>query len=159
MIGCWKYWVDKIFGFPISYFLRPCVLSWSVRCFSSFFRVNGAKNGSLYYIIDMFSSHCFCSILIYILNILNLECFSSLVAETSTGCLLGGSSLGRRELRPDEVGQAAAEELCKNLDNNACVDSFAQDQVIIYFFYLLVIYNEFISYFLNTRNKNDQLTN
>jgi hypothetical protein len=58
----------------------------------------------------------------------------SLVAETSTGCILGGSALGRRQLKAEQVGERAAGELLQSINTGACVDSYFQDQVILHFF-------------------------
>ena len=55
----------------------------------------------------------------------------SIIAETSTGCLLGGSALGKRELKAEEVGRKAADELLQSINTRACVDSYAQDQVTV----------------------------
>jgi RNA 3'-terminal phosphate cyclase len=55
----------------------------------------------------------------------------SLVAETSTGCLLGGSALGKRNVKAEQVGQKAADELLQSINTKACVDSYSQDQVIL----------------------------
>ncbi|XP_046662493.1 RNA 3'-terminal phosphate cyclase isoform X1 [Homalodisca vitripennis] len=54
-----------------------------------------------------------------------------LFAETNTGCVLAGTALGRRDLKAEKVGQAAAEELAQAIQSRVCVDSHAQDQVII----------------------------
>ncbi|PNF30765.1 RNA 3'-terminal phosphate cyclase [Cryptotermes secundus] len=56
----------------------------------------------------------------------------NLVAETSTGCLLGGSALGKRELKPEQVGHKAADELLQSINTKACVDSYSQDQIILF---------------------------
>lgn len=55
-----------------------------------------------------------------------------MVAETSTGCILGGSALGRREVRPEETGKRAAEELISAIKEGACVDKHTQDQIIVF---------------------------
>ncbi|XP_064004317.1 RNA 3'-terminal phosphate cyclase [Pogoniulus pusillus] len=55
-----------------------------------------------------------------------------IVAETSTGCLLAGSSLGKRGKNPDKVGIEAAEILLKNLKHGGTVDDSLQDQLIIF---------------------------
>lgn len=57
----------------------------------------------------------------------------SLVAEMSTGCILGGSALGGRHLKAEEVGMKAADELFQSIYTGACVDSYSQDQVILNF--------------------------
>lgn len=53
----------------------------------------------------------------------------SIVCNTSTGCVLGGSGLGsgRREETPP--GDIAANEILKPLLVGACVDEHIQDQV------------------------------
>jgi len=58
----------------------------------------------------------------------------SLVAETSTGCILGGSALGKRELKAEQVGQKAADELLQSINSRVCLDSYSQDQVTLNLF-------------------------
>lgn len=55
-----------------------------------------------------------------------------IVAETSTGCLLAGSSLGKRGKNSDKVGIEAAEMLLGNLRHGGAVDDYLQDQLIIF---------------------------
>nr|CAD7444231.1 unnamed protein product [Timema bartmani] len=55
----------------------------------------------------------------------------NIVAETSTGCLLGGSALGKREWKTEEVGVKAVEDLLQSVKTEACVDNYAQDQLIL----------------------------
>ncbi|KAK1328857.1 hypothetical protein QTO34_011027 [Cnephaeus nilssonii] len=52
-----------------------------------------------------------------------------IVAETSTGCLLAGSALGKRGVNADKVGIDAAEMLLANLRHGGAVDEYLQDQV------------------------------
>lgn len=54
------------------------------------------------------------------------------VAETSTGCIFAGSSLGKRGVTADKVGTEAAEMLLRNLKYGGCVDEYLQDQLIIF---------------------------
>lgn len=54
-----------------------------------------------------------------------------IVAETSTGCVIGGSALGRRNEKPEVTGIKAAEEILTSLDEGSCVDKHGQDQIII----------------------------
>lgn len=54
-----------------------------------------------------------------------------LFAETDTGCVLGSSALGNRGISPNQVGTKAANELANDLKQESCVDSHAQDQIII----------------------------
>lgn len=53
------------------------------------------------------------------------------MAETNTGCIFGGSALGKREEKPQVTGSRAAAEIIKVITEGACVDDHAQDQVII----------------------------
>ena len=52
-----------------------------------------------------------------------------IAAETTTGCLLAGNALGRREKSPSDVGKQTTEELLKDLSHEACVDRYLEDQV------------------------------
>jgi RNA 3'-terminal phosphate cyclase (ATP) len=54
------------------------------------------------------------------------------VAETSTGCLLGGSANGKKGEPPYKTGRAAADQLLKAVKEGACVDDQLQDQLIIF---------------------------
>nr|CAB3265815.1 RNA 3'-terminal phosphate cyclase-like [Phallusia mammillata] len=54
------------------------------------------------------------------------------VAETTTGCRLSGSALGRKGIQAEQVGSDAAEMLLRNLSYGCCVDEFMQDQLIVY---------------------------
>ncbi|XP_022097179.1 RNA 3'-terminal phosphate cyclase-like [Acanthaster planci] len=56
-------------------------------------------------------------------------CGIIVVADTSTGCKLAGSSLGKKGVPAEQVGKDAAEMLLKNLDDGGCVDEYLQDQV------------------------------
>jgi RNA 3'-terminal phosphate cyclase (ATP) len=53
-------------------------------------------------------------------------------AETSTGCVLGGSAVGRKGSSATEVGRDAAEELVRALKSGGCVDEWMQDQIILF---------------------------
>lgn len=55
-----------------------------------------------------------------------------IMAETSTGCLLGGSALGRKGERAEKVGEVAAKELLDDITSGGCVDHHLQDQLIIF---------------------------
>lgn len=50
-------------------------------------------------------------------------------AKTSTGCMLGGSSLGKRGREAEEDGHTAASEIVECVERRACLDNYAQDQV------------------------------
>ena len=54
----------------------------------------------------------------------------NLVAETDTGCRLGGSALGGRGVSDDQVAATAADELTQAVSAGACVDQYSQDQVL-----------------------------
>nr|XP_022317206.1 RNA 3'-terminal phosphate cyclase-like [Crassostrea virginica] len=62
---------------------------------------------------------------------IGIGCGILVIAETSTGCLLAGSALGKRGKPAEKVGQEAGEMLVNNLFNGGCVDEFLQDQLII----------------------------
>ncbi|ELV10511.1 RNA 3'-terminal phosphate cyclase [Tupaia chinensis] len=55
-----------------------------------------------------------------------------IIAETSTGCLFAGSSLGKRGVSADKVGIEAAEMLLANLRHGGTVDEYLQDQLIVF---------------------------
>lgn len=61
--------------------------------------------------------------------VLKQKFFCSLFAETSTGCVFGGSSLGKKTLNIDEVSSQAVAELVDGIKCGGCVDSYTQDQV------------------------------
>lgn len=50
-------------------------------------------------------------------------------AETTTGCILAASALGRRGVSAHEVGTQAAQDLLEDLSSQPCVDRHLQDQV------------------------------
>ncbi|KAI0075469.1 RNA 3'-terminal phosphate cyclase [Panus rudis PR-1116 ss-1] len=53
-------------------------------------------------------------------------------AESANGCVIGGSALGSKGKDPAKVGNAAADELIRNLTHGGCVDEYLQDQIIIF---------------------------
>lgn len=53
-------------------------------------------------------------------------------AETDSGCTIGGSSIGKKGVKPDDLGREAAEELARNLKHGGCVDEYLQDQWVIF---------------------------
>ncbi|XP_064626575.1 RNA 3'-terminal phosphate cyclase-like [Lineus longissimus] len=53
------------------------------------------------------------------------------VAETTTGCRLAGSALGKKNVRAEKVANDAANMLLNNLEHGGCVDEYLQDQLII----------------------------
>ncbi|XP_035224088.1 RNA 3'-terminal phosphate cyclase-like, partial [Stegodyphus dumicola] len=55
-----------------------------------------------------------------------------LVAKTASGCLIGGSALGKRGVQADAVGETAAKEILEDVQNQACVDRHVQDQLVIF---------------------------
>ncbi|XP_066144702.1 RNA 3'-terminal phosphate cyclase-like [Euwallacea fornicatus] len=55
-----------------------------------------------------------------------------LTAYTDTECILGADALGKRNESPEKTGERASEMLLKNMDQQTCVDSHCQDQIIIF---------------------------
>ncbi|KAI1891929.1 hypothetical protein AGOR_G00148770 [Albula goreensis] len=55
-----------------------------------------------------------------------------IIAESSTGCIFAGSSLGKKGVYADKVGMEAAEMLLRNIRHNGCADEFLQDQLIMF---------------------------
>jgi RNA 3'-terminal phosphate cyclase len=51
-------------------------------------------------------------------------CGISLVARTSTGCLLGSTARGQARVSPESVAAEAVKELREALDSGACVDQW-----------------------------------
>ena len=47
-----------------------------------------------------------------------------MVAETSTGCLLGASGIGERGVQAEQIATTAAEELVEAVCSGACVDQW-----------------------------------
>ena len=64
-------------------------------------------------------------------NEINSLLYKSIFAETSTGCMMAGTALGRREIPAESVGIKAANELLQAIQSGACVDAYTQDQVCI----------------------------
>ena len=54
-------------------------------------------------------------------------------AETTTGCLLAASALGKRGTAASDVGKQATEDLLSDLSCEPCVDQHLQDQVCPFF--------------------------
>lgn len=54
-----------------------------------------------------------------------------LLAETSNDYKLGSSALGKRGVPAEQVGEAAATDLIRNINEGGCVDSHLQDQLIL----------------------------
>ena len=46
------------------------------------------------------------------------------VAETSTGCLLGASGIGERGVQAEQIANTAADELIEAIYSGACVDQW-----------------------------------
>ena len=53
----------------------------------------------------------------------------SIVAETTTGCLLAGSANGCKSEPAAQTGQTAANELVVAVRNGGCVDQLLQNEV------------------------------
>lgn len=47
-------------------------------------------------------------------------------AQTASGCIIGGSALGRKNVLAKETGKLAADELLRNLEHGGCVDEYLQ---------------------------------
>lgn len=47
-----------------------------------------------------------------------------MVAETSTGCLLGASGIGERGVQAEQIATTAADELVEAVGSGACVDQW-----------------------------------
>lgn len=47
-----------------------------------------------------------------------------MVAETSTGCLLGASGIGERGVQAEQIATTAADELVQAICSGACVDQW-----------------------------------
>lgn len=54
------------------------------------------------------------------------------MAESSTGCKLAGSAVGRKGVPAEEVARNAVDELSNSLQYDTCVDEHLQDQLIIF---------------------------
>jgi RNA 3'-terminal phosphate cyclase (ATP) len=54
------------------------------------------------------------------------------IAETTTGCLIAGSALGKKGVPAEQVGLEAVDSLLEDLKCEACVDQYMQDQLIIF---------------------------
>jgi len=59
-------------------------------------------------------------------------CGIMIIANTSTNCIFGASSLQKRNEKAEKVGTRAAQELLDNLRSGGCVDEWLQDQLIIF---------------------------
>ncbi|KAF5330824.1 hypothetical protein D9619_005671 [Psilocybe cf. subviscida] len=53
-------------------------------------------------------------------------------AELEGGGIIGGSAVGTKGRSPEVVGEEAAAELLKGLEEGGCVDEWIQDQIIIF---------------------------
>ena len=61
-----------------------------------------------------------------------MNIFYRVGAETTTGCILAASALGKRGVPANDVGTQATEDLLNDLSYQACVDRHLQDQVCIF---------------------------
>jgi len=55
-----------------------------------------------------------------------------IVAKSSTGCILGGSAVGEKGKKAEDVGLKAAKALAYNIECGGCIDEYLQDQLIIF---------------------------
>lgn len=69
----------------------------------------------------------------HLTNAVGSGCGILLVAQTSTGCLMGSSAIGSRKVsNEDTVRQATSEMRDLLMSGAACVDDYLQDQLILY---------------------------
>jgi RNA 3'-terminal phosphate cyclase (ATP) len=59
-------------------------------------------------------------------------CSLLMVAQSSTGCLLGSSDIGERGKPSEQLARSAVDELLANLAHSGAVDEYLMDQLIIY---------------------------
>jgi RNA 3'-terminal phosphate cyclase (ATP) len=59
-------------------------------------------------------------------------CSLIIVAESTTGCLIAGSAIGKKGVPAEKVAEEAVTMLHANMDHHVCVDEFLQDQLIIF---------------------------
>uniref|UniRef100_A0A1E1XGJ8 RNA 3'-terminal phosphate cyclase n=1 Tax=Amblyomma aureolatum TaxID=187763 RepID=A0A1E1XGJ8_9ACAR len=55
-----------------------------------------------------------------------------LFSKSSTGLIRASSALGKRNVKAEDVGEAAARELLQELEHHACVDKHLQDQLVVF---------------------------
>ncbi|DBB09794.1 TPA: hypothetical protein ACH3X3_001416 [Trebouxia sp. C0006] len=53
-----------------------------------------------------------------------------MVAETSTGCLLGASGIGERGVQAEQIANTTADELIEAIYSGACVDQCSRQQIM-----------------------------
>eukprot|EP01135_Chromosphaera_perkinsii_P004101 Nk52_evm8s270 gene=Nk52_evmTU8s270 len=56
----------------------------------------------------------------------------TIVAHTSTGCVLGASYVAGRSDSDEDIAHATVDQFLSDLQSGACVDSYMQDQIVIY---------------------------
>ena len=59
-------------------------------------------------------------------------CGVLITAQTATGCLLGGSSIGYPKIPLEETARLATKDIVEAMDGGGCVDEYLQDQLILY---------------------------
>lgn len=59
-------------------------------------------------------------------------CFR-LVCETTEGCIIGGTGLGKRGIKAQAVGSSAAKDIVDTVSLSACVDSYTQVMINVDF--------------------------
>lgn len=114
----------------ISTFQIHCFYGGSVSCQIAEKMAKSAKD-------HLQSSHEFSNTNIVITIVRHERAFGSgsgilIIAETSTGCILGGSALGSPKEEPHITGKRAAEEIVRTLALGGCVDDWLQDQLILF---------------------------
>ncbi|XP_065905826.1 RNA 3'-terminal phosphate cyclase-like [Dysidea avara] len=59
-------------------------------------------------------------------------CWIMIVAYSDTGCVYGASAIGRKGMPAESVGETAAASLVTDIQSGGCVDSYLQDQLIVF---------------------------
>jgi RNA 3'-terminal phosphate cyclase (ATP) len=55
-----------------------------------------------------------------------------IMAQTSTGCILASSELGKRGVTSESIAEETVDRLRQEIDNENCVDEYMQDQLILF---------------------------
>jgi RNA 3'-terminal phosphate cyclase (ATP) len=84
------------------------------------------------YLTDTLSKATISTEVLYHRNSIGGGCGILLVAKTSTGCILGASGIGSRNVPLPHTARQASIELIDILQSGACVDDYLQDQLILY---------------------------
>lgn len=55
----------------------------------------------------------------------------SLLAESTTGCLLSAEKIGEKDLSPEDLGNLVSKILCDEIAQNGCIDSYHQSLAVV----------------------------